>query len=208
MRKLAAEFGLSDVGLAKICRKNGIPHPGIGYWRLVETGHAPKRTPLLEIHPEEREEIAITAREPKPFEPPKKADLGSVAKIEVRNNREITHPLAVRTKRVFEPTSKADSGAMVPKVVKAPHVRASAPALPRILRILDLLFCAVEQQGYLVVWEPSADAKLKILIRRANWFRHYRDFLPEAACSNTGGNRASQEESLRVCPQLGLPSNR
>lgn len=30
MRKLAVEFGISDVGLAKICRKNGIPLPGIG----------------------------------------------------------------------------------------------------------------------------------------------------------------------------------
>jgi hypothetical protein len=164
MRKLAAEFGLSDAGLAKICRKNGIPLPGIGYWRLVETGHAPKRTPLQEIQPGEREEIAITAREPKPFELPKKADLGSVAEIEVRHDREITHPLAVRTKRVFEPTSKADSGAMVPKVVKAPHVRTSATALPRVLRILDALFCAVEQQGHSVIWETSAGAKLKILI--------------------------------------------
>lgn len=51
MRKLAAEFGISDVGLAKICRKNGIPLPGLGYWRLVETGREPKRVLLPAIAP-------------------------------------------------------------------------------------------------------------------------------------------------------------
>ncbi|MBZ5700405.1 MAG: RWP-RK domain-containing protein [Acidobacteriia bacterium] len=164
MRKLASEFGVSDVGLAKICRKNGIPLPGMGYWRLVETGHAPERKSLPAIQPGESEAIAITAREPKPYDLPRKADLGLVPKVEVRDDREITHPLVVRTKRVFQPTSKDDRGAVVPKVVKAPHIRVSAGALQRALCILDALFCAVERQGYSMSWETSPDAKLKILV--------------------------------------------
>ena len=32
MRKLAVEFGLSDVGLAKVCRRHKIPWPARGYW--------------------------------------------------------------------------------------------------------------------------------------------------------------------------------
>ncbi len=32
LRTLAKEFGLSDVGLAKLCRRHGIPLPGRGYW--------------------------------------------------------------------------------------------------------------------------------------------------------------------------------
>jgi hypothetical protein len=164
MRKLASEFGFSDVGLAKICRKNGIPLPGLGYWRLVETGQSPERTPLPEIRPGEEEAIVITRREPKPYELPRKADLGSIAKIEVRDDREITHHLAVRTKRDFKPTSKSDSGAMVPKMVEAPHVRISAAALPRALRILDAFFSAVEKQSYSVSWETGPGSKPKILI--------------------------------------------
>jgi hypothetical protein len=31
IRKLAPEFGLSDVGLAKICKKHQIPRPGLSY---------------------------------------------------------------------------------------------------------------------------------------------------------------------------------
>ena len=39
VRTLAKEFGMSDVGLAKICRKHDIPVPPPGYWRRTETGH-------------------------------------------------------------------------------------------------------------------------------------------------------------------------
>jgi hypothetical protein len=168
MRKLATEFGVSDVGLAKICRKNGIPLPGIGYWRLMETGHAPGRTPLSVIKPGNSEMISITGREPGPYDLPRKADLGPLPKVEVRDNCEVTHPLVLRTKRVFEPTSKTDTGAMVPKLSKASHVRVSTTALPRTLRILDALFSAVEKQDYSVNWETSPDAKPKMLVDGEN----------------------------------------
>jgi hypothetical protein len=40
MTKLAKEFDISDVGLAKACRKNAIPLPPIGYWTMVKHGKA------------------------------------------------------------------------------------------------------------------------------------------------------------------------
>jgi hypothetical protein len=30
---------MSDVGLAKVCRKHNIPVPPVGYWRRKETGY-------------------------------------------------------------------------------------------------------------------------------------------------------------------------
>ena len=54
---LAKEWGISDVGLAKICKKNNIPRPGLGYWARKEHGYNPRQTPLpkgednnIEIH--------------------------------------------------------------------------------------------------------------------------------------------------------------
>ena len=38
MSKLAPQFGLSDVGLKKICRKHQIPKPPIGHWAKIEFG--------------------------------------------------------------------------------------------------------------------------------------------------------------------------
>jgi hypothetical protein len=77
MRTLAEEFNLSDVGLAKICRKHDIPLPPVGYWRQKETGHELPRPPLhpanngaetLDISVRERmkPEFATLAAEPTP----------------------------------------------------------------------------------------------------------------------------------------------
>jgi hypothetical protein len=47
IQRLAKEFGISDVGLAKVCRKLAIPIPGRGYWAKKAVGKpTPKRPPL------------------------------------------------------------------------------------------------------------------------------------------------------------------
>lgn len=38
LRKLAKQFGISDVAIAKRCRKSNIPLPGLGYWAKKEAG--------------------------------------------------------------------------------------------------------------------------------------------------------------------------
>lgn len=44
--KLSKEFGISDVAIAKRCRKLNIPRPPRGYWARIEAGQRPKRSPL------------------------------------------------------------------------------------------------------------------------------------------------------------------
>jgi hypothetical protein len=44
--KLSAEFGISDVAIAKRCRKLNIPRPPRGYWAKIEAGQRPKRASL------------------------------------------------------------------------------------------------------------------------------------------------------------------
>ncbi|SOY54115.1 hypothetical protein CBM2588_A40050 [Cupriavidus taiwanensis] len=46
MTKLAKELGISDVGLAKACRRHAIPVPPRGYWAKLKVGKNPARTPL------------------------------------------------------------------------------------------------------------------------------------------------------------------
>jgi hypothetical protein len=43
---VAKSFGLSDVGLRKICVKHDIPTPPMGYWAKLAHGKAVKKTPL------------------------------------------------------------------------------------------------------------------------------------------------------------------
>jgi hypothetical protein len=35
---LAKDWGISDVGLAKICKRHNIPSPGLGYWAKRQAG--------------------------------------------------------------------------------------------------------------------------------------------------------------------------
>lgn len=43
---LAKDFGLSDVGIHKICKKHNIPNPPLGYWAKKTHGKAVTQTPL------------------------------------------------------------------------------------------------------------------------------------------------------------------
>lgn len=44
--RLAKELGVSDVAIAKACRKHEIPKPPPGYWAQLAVGKAPARPPL------------------------------------------------------------------------------------------------------------------------------------------------------------------
>jgi hypothetical protein len=46
MARLAEQYGISDNGLAKICRREDIPYPARGYWAKYAVGKAPERSPL------------------------------------------------------------------------------------------------------------------------------------------------------------------
>ena len=36
--QLALKYGISDVGLAKVCRRHRIPRPPRGYWARIRSG--------------------------------------------------------------------------------------------------------------------------------------------------------------------------
>jgi integrase len=44
--EIAARLGVSDVALAKLCRRAAIPIPGRGYWQRTEAGQPVESTPL------------------------------------------------------------------------------------------------------------------------------------------------------------------
>jgi hypothetical protein len=57
MARLAQTFAISDVGLAKICRKHDIPRPPRGYWAKKQFGQEPPKSPLP--HSEKDNEIEM-----------------------------------------------------------------------------------------------------------------------------------------------------
>lgn len=64
MRTLAPQFGLSDVGLAKICKKHEIPRPPVGYWAKLEHGKKVRKPRLPPPSAGSADAIRIEERPP------------------------------------------------------------------------------------------------------------------------------------------------
>src|SRR5262245_46832760 len=62
MIALAKAYGLSNVGLAKICVRLRVPRPGLGYWERVRRGQNPKRPPLPALRDGDPEEYTSERR--------------------------------------------------------------------------------------------------------------------------------------------------
>jgi hypothetical protein len=46
---VAKEYGISDVGLAKMCRRLEVPIPGLGYWAKKQHGKPVEQIPLARL---------------------------------------------------------------------------------------------------------------------------------------------------------------
>lgn len=103
-RKVAERLGISDVGLAKVCRKYHIPRPWRGYWREKETGKRPRQPKLLpwpkHLGPEPggitfhtAPAIPTAPGEPPPPRPPKPAAIETQAAHEAAEDHRLAlHP--------------------------------------------------------------------------------------------------------------------
>jgi len=49
--KLAPDFGISDVAIAKRCKRLSVPRPPPGYWAKVAAGQKPRKSPLPPLPP-------------------------------------------------------------------------------------------------------------------------------------------------------------
>lgn len=158
MRTLAKEFGLSDVGLAKVCRKHNIPVPPVGYWRRKETGYKVTRPSLpaskdgqesLDIYVRERlrPEFAALAQEPAP---------------NVVIPSELSHPLVLRSERLLGHGKVNQRGLLISKNGALSHILVSKEQLPRALRILNALLGALEERGQPTPWSKEEGALLTV----------------------------------------------
>jgi len=86
VRRLAKDFGLSDVGLSKVCRKYSIPTPPVGYWAKKQHGAPARRKPLPRPNDGSDPSITIPPHPPRrvpapPEWPPYVRDPAIAAKI-------------------------------------------------------------------------------------------------------------------------------
>jgi hypothetical protein len=160
LRTLAKEFGLSDVGLAKVCRKHNIPVPPVGYWRKKETGYKVNR-PLLPPTKDGREHLDIYIRER--LRPEFEELAGQVApKIAIAPD--ISHPLVSRSEKLLDRGKLNQRGLVISKNGALAHILVSREQLPRALKVLNALLLALEEREQPASWPKEENSLLTVSI--------------------------------------------
>ncbi|MDR6992464.1 hypothetical protein [Luteimonas sp. 3794] len=148
--KVGARFGVSDVAVAKACRKHGVPLPKQGHW--AREAKSRDRKPKL---PQVREAWLDTVY----FDPPPPRDPAlpvpeSQSSIEVAVDLSKCKPIVRTTHRVLRKASE-DKGLLIkPRNEVALDLRVSKTSLERALLIFDAIIRATEERGGR--WEVTA----------------------------------------------------
>jgi hypothetical protein len=160
MRTLAKEFGISDVALAKACRKAMIPLPGRGYWAKKAAGKKMRAVSLPAIRDSDQQtprSIEFSPREKaRPASAPAASHVEREAqaenKIEVADTLRRPHPLVRATLDALkESRSGRHAGYPANWQVRHLDVDVSKTMLQRAMRVMDALVKAFEARG----WEVS-----------------------------------------------------
>jgi hypothetical protein len=169
--RLSKEFGISDVGLAKICRKFNIPRPTRGYWAKLAVGKTPKIPGLP----------ALKAGEPDHYifrrygYPNSSAKINKSIQEKPLYDRKITVPdtldkphVFIRDARIKLKKSIPDDYGMLFFGKKGAFIRISPAGLDRALRILNTLFIEIERSGFgfLACSKRDSEGYLEILGER------------------------------------------
>lgn len=148
MVKLSKEYGLSDVGLAKICRKHNIPRPPRGYWNKLAAGQKLKRDPLpegdnvnisidIDVNKARKKEIEEAVQV-------KRKGLAQVAPA-LAKAEEKTHPLAQRFLKMLPNARVDEDGLSEMSRVDLPKVKVSVACGERLAFFLSQVFQAVQE---------------------------------------------------------------
>lgn len=152
MRTLGQKYGLSDVGLAKICKKHDIPRPPRGYWAKGEALRKSRQIPL----PSQKTDGVIRIK-PNPFRDsaPGKTetalDEGGLKDLEVpiqvSENLRKPHPLIKRSAEILASIQPDIRGIVIPRREHCLDIQVSKNSLRCALLIMDTLIKALEERG-------------------------------------------------------------
>jgi hypothetical protein len=147
--KLAARFGVSDVAVAKACRKYRIPLPGRGYWARIAAGQMMNKTPLPKG---ENETITFTV-DGRETPAPIKSSLQISVPVTMRN----LHPMAAKTYAELQQQIKSkDWGRYGQNWGRTSassdflNIRVTPIQLDRAVRIASAVLSAAADRGYVL----------------------------------------------------------
>ncbi|MBA4387648.1 MAG: hypothetical protein C0404_06680 [Verrucomicrobia bacterium] len=172
MSQLAKRYGLTDSGLAKICRKHRIPRPPRGYWQELRAGKNVRRHPLPPLKAGERElMIRISLPDPVDVDADQlvaaEALLAKLpACLAIAAGWDEATPLSIQaaaTARSVTHGSIVDDCLRRPRAKHRYDVRVSRGSAERAVRVMDQLISAFNSCGVQVAVEDDGQTRVQIL---------------------------------------------
>ena len=169
---LRREFGISNVGLGKICRHRQIPVPPRGYWAKKYAGHKMKPPPPLpkptkpeygaaiHFHKEPVPKSEVVA-EPETLPPEVAFERDPANAITVPDDLRITHPVLRQQREYWQAIARKE----VTWNDQPPHlnIHISKNSERRAMRLLQALFIALEKHGHSVVATKDDKTQISVL---------------------------------------------
>lgn len=150
MQRLARDFGISDVGLAKTCKRYNIPRPERGHWQRIAAGQRVKR-PKLPPPPTGSKTITFSIPEPKIVDPVAAEEILMWTQRERDPANKIVVPEVVHS---FHPLLR-DTKERSAKDAAAIYV--DQESWPRARRLWHALAVALEERGFRIGPRDSWD---------------------------------------------------
>jgi hypothetical protein len=146
MRTLAQQFDISDVGLAKACRKHAIPTPLAGHWMKVQHGK-PVHRPALTGVPDEL--VVLDARAHRIAAASSAGTAVETVNVSVhlRSTTESLAPVAAATFAALANRKPDAHGFVTCGSSQAVRCNLSAQTVSRAALLLDAVECALPQVG-------------------------------------------------------------
>jgi hypothetical protein len=146
VRKVASRYGVSDVALAKICRKLRVPLPWPGYWAQVRAGQQVSRPPLPPVPVGVPGEI-VSRRLERPATDGGCKERPPVERtIVVPQKLQKPHALVLEAARLLRGRQPHD-GLLSCRTTRCLDISVGPASLGRALRIMNALLRALEKRG-------------------------------------------------------------
>jgi len=151
--RLAPKYGISDVGLKKICRKLNVPTPPLGYWAKVQHNIRVEKTPLPKLKHGEPQTHTINIihhaiEDEIEFSTEAQEIISKIVPIKVPVRLSSPHPLVIKTRAALMKAKSDKYGCLYNWHKKHLDIRVSTGFLNRALRIMNCLIRALEKHGF------------------------------------------------------------
>jgi hypothetical protein len=163
MSKLAIRYSISDVALAKICRKLKVPVPPRGYWARIQHGQRISRPNLPKLPDGVSAEATIspvllrTRTLPEVVTKQREFETDPAHRISLDPDREL-HPLVRKTRAILNGRAP-DTDKDLPLAI-----RVSRSSRDRAFCLMSTMIYAFEDRGFKVEARPGANSGSVVII--------------------------------------------